>query len=79
MVDMETKERIEVNTDGGEGPYVLVPFDQVPRIRRVLRKHQIAHTLAQDVIEYDDSPAIAMIDFGRTGNAAKIQKVLDAA
>jgi hypothetical protein len=33
MLDMETHERLQVSTDGDDGPYLMVPLDQLQEIR----------------------------------------------
>jgi hypothetical protein len=79
MVDIETHERLQVNTEGDAGPYLMIPLEQLPDVRRVLTEHNISHTVVEDAIKLDDKPVIAILDFGRTADAAQIQAVLDAA
>jgi len=79
MLDIETRERLQISTDGDAGPYLLVPLDQLPDVGRVLQQHHIAYAVVEDAIELDDRPVIAIIDFGRTADAARIQAAMDAA
>jgi hypothetical protein len=79
MIDQETQERLQVNTDGDAGPYLMVPLEQVPAIRAVLQQHGIAHSLDQDAVQFDDKPIIALINFGRGTDPVRIQQLLDAA
>jgi hypothetical protein len=79
MIDIETHERLLVNTEGDAGPYLMVPLDQLPDVRRVLEQKRIPHTIVEDAIGIDDMPVIAIVDFGRTADPVTIQAALDAA
>ncbi len=79
MIDQETQERLQISTDGDAGPYLMVPLEQVPAIRAVLQQHGITHSLDEDAIQFDDKPIIALINFGRGADSARIQQLLDSA
>jgi hypothetical protein len=79
MLDIETNLPLKVSTDGDAGPYLLVPLEQLDDVREALGRRQISFTLGEDAIELDDSPVIAIIDFGWNADPARIQEALDAA
>ena len=79
MVDVETQRPLKVNTEGTAGPYLMVPLDQLDTVRAVLNKAGVRHSVSRDAIELDGRPIIAIIDFGRSADAERIQSVLDAA
>ncbi|MGA2440341.1 MAG: hypothetical protein ABSH08_05255 [Tepidisphaeraceae bacterium] len=79
MEDSETHEQLKVNTEGDAGPYLMVPLEQLDAVRRVLQQNGIAYVVAEDAIELDDRPAIAIVDFGIGADTARIQAVLNAA
>jgi hypothetical protein len=78
MLDIETNLPIKVSTDGDAGPYLLVPMEQLEEVREALERRQISFTLGEDAIELDGSPVIAIVDFGRDADPARIQEALDA-
>jgi hypothetical protein len=79
MIDIETRQPVKVNTEGDAGPYLMVPLDQLNEVRLILQERGIAHIVAEDAIQLDGKPMIAIVDFGRRANAVDIQAALDAA
>jgi hypothetical protein len=45
----------------------------------VLDRHKVRYWVDADAISLDNEPAITVINFGRTGDAARIQAILDEA
>jgi hypothetical protein len=78
MTDTTTKKPLRVSTDGTAGPYVLVPVSQLDEIRRLLDSRTIRYWVEENVISLNGSPEIAVINFGRRGDAAAVQAVLDS-
>ncbi len=74
-----TEERIQVSTDGVAGPYLMLPMTQLGHVRHRLDQHAIRYWVDTDAISLDGKPAIAVINFGRAGDAASIQAILDKA
>jgi hypothetical protein len=79
MIDELTNDRLRVSADGIAGPYLMVPMPQLARVREVLDRHEIRYWPDADAISLDGKPAIAVINFGRAGDAARIQRLLDEA
>jgi hypothetical protein len=79
MIDIETQKPLAVSVDGESGPYLMVPLDQLRQVREVLENHGIAHAVEEDAIQWDDKPAIAIVDFRPGADVSRIQAVLDAA
>jgi hypothetical protein len=79
MIDEMTEERLRVSADGIAGPYLMVPMVQLSSIRELLSRHAIRYWVDADAISLDGKPAIAVINFGRTGDASRIQTLLDEA
>lgn len=77
MIDDMTKARLRVSTDGVAGPYLMVPVGQLARVQDVLDRHKVRYWPDADAISLDGRPAITVINFGRAGDAARIQKLLD--
>jgi hypothetical protein len=77
MNDAMTRKRLHVSTDGGVGPYIMVPFSQLADVRQVLDDHGIRYVVEEDVISLDGAPEVAVIDLGRAANADEIQAILD--
>jgi hypothetical protein len=79
MIDEVTKERLSVSTDDIAGPYLMLPLAQLKRVQALLDRHEIHYWTDRDAISLDGKPAITVINFGRSGDAARIQKLLDEA
>jgi len=79
MIDEMTRERLRVSTDGVAGPYLMVPVTQLARVRELFDLHGIRYWPDVDAISLDGRPAIAVINFGRAGDGARIQHLLDEA
>ncbi|HEY2158640.1 MAG TPA: hypothetical protein VGH33_23620 [Isosphaeraceae bacterium] len=79
MIDTQAKRPIRVSTDGTAGPYIMTPVDQLGHVRALLSRHKIAHWVESDAISLDGKPAIAIINLGLSGDAARVQSILDKA
>jgi hypothetical protein len=79
MIDELTRSRLRVSADGVAGPYLMVPLTQLPRVRKVLDRHGVRHWTDSQAISLDGRPAVAVVSFGRGGDAAGIQRLLDEA
>jgi hypothetical protein len=77
MIDETTKDRLKVATDHVAGSYLMLPVAQLEHVREQLDEHAIRYWVDSDAISLDGKPAIIVINFGRTGDAARIQTVLD--
>ncbi len=79
MIDEMARDRLRVSTDGVAGPYLMVPMTQLARLRALLERHAIRYWTDTDAISLDGKPAIAVINFGRAGDATRVQALLDEA
>jgi hypothetical protein len=79
MIDQETQEKLLISTDGDAGPYLMVPLAQLSEIRAILQQHGIAHAVDEDAIQLDGRPVIAVVNFGRRADTARLQQLLDEA
>ena len=79
MVDVTTSKPLRVSTDGTAGPYLMLPLDDVVRVKVLLDAHGIYHAVEEDAISIDGSPYITVIDFGLEADADRIQSIFDSA
>lgn len=79
MTDEATKDRLCVSTDGIAGPYLMVPLTRLNAARAALDRHDVRYWVDADAISLDGEPAMTVINFGRAGDAARIQAILDEA
>lgn len=77
MIDEMTKDRLYLSTDGTAGPYLMVPMPQLASVRALLDRHAVRYWVDSEAISLDHKPAIAVINFGRAGDPASIQALLD--
>ena len=52
---------------------------QLDAVLAVLDRHKVRYWVDADAISLDNEPAITVINFGRSGDAARIQAILDEA
>jgi len=79
MIDEMTRDRLRISIDGIAGPYLMVLVAQLPRVRELLDSHSVRYWVDADAISLDRRPAIAVVNFGRSGDAVQIQAILDEA
>ncbi len=79
MIDQTTKNRLQVATDGIAGPYLMLPMSQLRHICDILDRHAIRYWVDSHAISLDGKPAVIVINFGRTGDASRIQTLIDEA
>jgi hypothetical protein len=79
MIDEMTRNTLRVSTDGIAGPYLMVPVAQLDAVLAVLDSNHVRYWVDADAIALDNEPAITVINFGRSGDAARIQTILDEA
>jgi hypothetical protein len=79
MIDEMTQSNLRVSNDGTAGPYLRVPVAQLDAVLLLLNRHKLRYWVDADAISLDNEPAITVINFGRSGDAARIQAILDEA
>jgi hypothetical protein len=79
MIDEMTRTPLRVASDGVAGPYLMTTVAQLALIRQLLDRHAVRYWVDTDAISLDCGPAIAVINFGRAGDAARLQALLDEA
>jgi len=77
MTDAATQKALRVSTDGTAGPYIMLPFSQLDEVRRLLNGRGIRYWVEENAISINGGPEIVVINFGREGDAAAVQAVLD--
>jgi hypothetical protein len=79
MIDEMTEDSLRVSTDGIAGPYLMLPVTQLDAVLEALNRNKVRYWVDADAISLDNEPAIAVINFGRSGEAVRIQAILDEA
>ncbi|MDB5351648.1 MAG: hypothetical protein JWN86_2895 [Planctomycetota bacterium] len=77
MTDVSTHRPLLVSTDGGAGPYIMLPVDQLPHVQTLLDENRIRYWVDEDAISLNGKPAITVINLGRMGDAQSVQRLLD--
>ena len=78
MIDIITHKPIEVSTDGGAGPYLIVPFEQLPKITALLDTNRVSYWVDEEVLSIDDEPEVAFVNLDEQTDAARVQQLLDS-
>ncbi len=79
MIDQTTQKPFRIKSDEIAGPFLSLPLAQLKSVREVLDRHAIRYWVNSEAISLDGKPAKIVINFGRTGDAARIQAALDEA
>jgi hypothetical protein len=79
MIDEMTRDRFHVSTDRVAGPYLMVPLAQLDRVRDLLDRRAVRYWVDANAISLDGKPAVVVVNFGRAGDPARIQSLLDEA
>ncbi len=79
MIDAETRTPLRVTNDGIAGPYLMLPVSQLDRVRNLLDRDDIKYWVDTCAISLDGKPAMVVVNFGRSGDAARVQAILDGA
>ncbi len=79
MKDATTGCSLIVSTDGGAGPYMILPADLLDKVTSLLDENQISYWVDEELISVDGGPEDAFINFKRGSDPADIQRILDSA
>lgn len=78
MIDTTTRQLLYVSTDGDAGPYIMVPVDQLERVKPLLDTHKVPYWVDDEAISLDGKPEVAVINLGKGSNPATVQSLLDS-
>lgn len=78
MTDTSTQRPLQVSTESTAGPYMDVPVSQLDEVERLLKQAGIFYWVNDNLISIDGGPEIATVNFGRSGDAAAVQAILDS-
>lgn len=79
MIDQTTQKPFRIKCDEIAGPFLMLPLSELDRVREVLDRHAIKYWVDSFAVSLDGRPPKTVINFGRTGDAARIQAALDEA
>ena len=78
MIDTTTRRLLHVSTDGGAGPYLMVPVAQLDQVRAQFEANGVSYWVDEEVISLDGKPEVAVINLGHGSNPATVQRLLDS-
>ncbi len=78
MIDIDTKRRLKVSTDGDAGPYIMIPVPQLEELKSVLDQNDVSYLVDPEAITLDGVPEIAIVNLGRHANSDRVQQILDS-
>jgi hypothetical protein len=77
MIDAQTQRPLRVADDEVAGPSLMLPVSQLDRIRNLLDRNGIPYWVDQYAISLNGKPEIIFVNFGRSGDAGRVQAILD--
>jgi len=78
MINTTTRQPLAVSTDGGAGPYIMVPLAQLDKVRTLLDTNKISYWVDEEVFSLDGKPEIAVINFRQGCKPSTVQSLLDS-
>ena len=78
MTDVVTTKQLHVLDDSVAGPYLRLSMDQLEKVRQLLDSHGIFYWFRENSISMDGGPFFTVVNFGRNGDAAAMQALLDS-
>lgn len=79
MIDQATQKPFQVKSDVIAGPFLSLQLAQLDSVREVLDRHAIRYWVDSFAVTLDGKPPKIVVNFGKTGDAARIQAALDEA
>lgn len=79
MVDTFSGRLLRVSRDGRAGPYLILPYGQLPAVQEILKRAQISFWVDENAISMSGGPVQTVINFNRHADADQIQRTLDQA
>jgi hypothetical protein len=79
MIEKKTEDRFRVKSDVVAGPFLKLTLSELPRVREQLDHRAISYWVDSTAISLDGKPHMVVINFGRAGDAARIQDAVDEA
>ncbi len=78
MIDTKARQPLSVSTDGGAGPYIMVPVAQLDKVRALLEANKVPYWVDEEAISLDGKPEVAVINLEIGSNPAIVQSLLDS-
>jgi hypothetical protein len=79
MRDAVTQTPLRVSIDEGSPPYIMLLFDQLGDVCRLLDEHGIRYSVEEEASSLDGGPETVIIDLARDADVEAIQAILDSA
>ena len=77
MIDTTTKKRICVSADGTARAYIMVPTNQLDKVRDLLETNRVRFWVDHNAISIDGKPAVTFVNLGRDTDTKQVQTLLD--
>jgi hypothetical protein len=78
MIDTTTCQPLHVSTDGGAGPYIVVPVGQLDKLIALFDENKVSYWVDEEAISLDGKPEVAVINLEHGSHPARIQRLLDS-
>jgi hypothetical protein len=78
MKDTTTQRPLSVSTDGGAGPYIIVPLEQLGQVQELLDKDRVSYWVDEEAISLNGAPELAIINLGQSADADAVQQLLNS-
>ena len=75
---IDTRGPLHVSTDGGAGPYIMVPVGQLDEVTDLLDANKVPYWVDEEAISLDGKPEVAVINLGHGSDPAMAQRLLDS-
>ena len=79
MRDAITQQPLRISIDEGAPPYIMLLFDQLEEVCRILDEHGIRYSVEDEAISLEGGPETVVIDLAWNADIDAIQAILDSA
>jgi hypothetical protein len=76
--DVTSGKPLRVASHAVAGPYFWVPYRQLDQLRSLFESHHVRYYVGENAISINGGPEYIQIWFGKDGDAARVQALLDA-
>jgi len=79
MIDPPPESKLRVTSGGDAGPYIMLPVQEVERVRKLLDSIDTHYWVDESSVSLDGNPPVTVINLAPETNEEVVQRLLDSA
>lgn len=77
MIEATTRRPLDVCTDGGAGPYIVLPVTQLDLVTALLDANGVSYWVDEEAVSLDGNPEVAVINLARGSDVETLKRLLN--